>query len=61
VREVYAAIEHLTPNQRCVIDGYANEWTTQEIADALGFSHRGVRKMLCAGKRTLRERLGVRA
>ena len=56
--EVYAAIELLPPDQRCVIDGYANGWTTQEIADALGLTHRQARRLLWKGMRALRLRLG---
>jgi len=58
--EVYRAIELLPANQRCAIDGYANGWTTQEIADALGFTHRQARRMLWKGLRTLRARLAER-
>jgi RNA polymerase sigma factor (sigma-70 family) len=60
LREVYAAIEHLSPNQRCVIDAYANGWSYREIAAALGFSERAVGKMLVRAKRRLRARLGMR-
>lgn len=59
--EVNAVIAHLPANQRRVIGAYAQGWTSREIAETLGFSHRGVRKMLWRGKRTLRARLGVRA
>jgi RNA polymerase sigma factor (sigma-70 family) len=61
VREVHAAIDELAPNQRCVIDAYANGWTPAETARALGLTHRQVRRMLERGKRNLRARFGASA
>ncbi len=59
--EVYAAIERLSPNRRCVVDAYANGWTYREIAEGLGFSERAVGKMLVRAKHSLRARLGARS